>query len=390
MSECGETSNSSVHCSRGYPVASLIGFILILVGAGIFSGAAVFMRRHLASLLEQPHLLQFLDYVVYGLLGTVLLFAFLAYFLCALSSGRNAKRCYGSGHKISCGCCINMTLIVGLVAGVLLWAAIACLTAYPVISATLLHQRQEGPTRLLLAPLSITDLDESRRYNPLRKPKFFGEQVSTRILRTQRDEASSGFTLPVPHHSKGPVSKDDETKLSWSPGTSYSQIPSVYVDQNSEEAVNAVPLQEVSEQLTSEQHKFVSHPPDLNTHIKADEVGDRMRKLQSLGLRKLGQEAESLLGAATKFFRCASNVVDLSYYGLYDEEGLPVCKPATRTNEITGEVLICSAIALAGVFMVIIGHVQIAICVAINYTRLQRYRYYKCSVTGEENESLHQ
>ncbi|CAH8563362.1 unnamed protein product [Dicrocoelium dendriticum] len=284
-----------------------------------------------------------------------------------------------------------MTLIVCLAAGVLVWAAIACIMSYPVISATLLLHRQEGPTRLLLAPLSITDLDKSRRYIPFHKPKFLDEQGYSQVQRKRREELprSSSF---VQRPLKKAAYEDSGATLSWLPETLHSQSSSPTFDLNSLETINAVPLPEIPEPLSSptDEEKGAWRLADLDTNMSTGAVDDGMHKLQSLDPRKLGQEANRLIGAAAKFFRCAPNAVDLSYYGLYDEKRLPICLSGNRVDEFTRELAICSGIAMVGILMVITGHVQIAICATINYTRLQRHRYYECSDVGEEGEALHQ
>ncbi|KAH8852925.1 hypothetical protein EWB00_004622 [Schistosoma japonicum] len=151
MTEYYEEDNSCVRCLRSSPIASLIGFIIVLFGGGAFGGAIIFARRYLITLLNAPNLFQYLDYAIYGLVGAIGLFSLLAYLLCALSSGWNAKHYFESSRKACCGRCCNMTLIILLVMAVVLWSAIACLVSYPVVSIALLLYRNDGPNRLRLA-----------------------------------------------------------------------------------------------------------------------------------------------------------------------------------------------------------------------------------------------
>lgn len=48
--------NACVRCLRSSPIASLLGFIVVLIGGGAFGGATIFARRYLIALLDAPNL----------------------------------------------------------------------------------------------------------------------------------------------------------------------------------------------------------------------------------------------------------------------------------------------------------------------------------------------
>ncbi|KAL3316116.1 hypothetical protein Ciccas_005239 [Cichlidogyrus casuarinus] len=143
-------------CLRSSPIPSLIGMIFVLLGGTAFGTGVIFARSFLIELVNKPapEILPYMDYVVYGLVGAIALFTVLAYLLCAISSGQNAKDCFDTSGKSSCGRCCNMfvspasicqakvLLILCLFFGVLLWIGIVCLLAYSVISVSFLTHRQ--------------------------------------------------------------------------------------------------------------------------------------------------------------------------------------------------------------------------------------------------------
>ncbi|CAH8452451.1 hypothetical protein MS3_00008644 [Schistosoma haematobium] len=383
MSEYYEGDNSCVRCLRSSPIASLVGFIIVLLGGGAFGGAIIFARRYLITLLNAPNLFPYLDYAIYGLVGAIGLFSLLAYLLCALSSGWNAKHYFESSRKACCGRCCNMTLIILLVTAVILWSAIACLVSYPVVSIALLLYRNEGPSRLRLASVGqMTSAYHDGQVNFL--------------------SPSSSYTREM-FNTNGKIIKRRDTE-EWFPNH-----PS---DFDTDESTIAIPddIQDnlqtdpstLSRDLTATvtSPKMVDQPPPVISSFVDDNLPSSssssvpskssLKPLSKKIIKQVMNDALSIPESIKLFHQCSQETFDLSYYGLYDTNGLPIHIARANFSERIYDILVCVILAIAGIFLLLFGYIQIIICTAMNYARMQEARYYETSDVGEEGVALQQ
>lgn len=409
MSEFYESENACVRCLRSSPIASLLGFIVVLIGGGAFGGATIFARRYLIALLDAPNLFPYLDYVVYGLVGAIGIFSLIAYILCALSSGWNAKHCFESSQKSACGRCCNMTLIILLIVAIGVWVVIACLMSYPVMSVALLWYRNEGATRLRLASINLPGTGVHSRLVPfevspnrnspvkrsVKSPRYFLKHSPQHLYQQQPElaryqipgESGESADETSSYGDSVPAQIDPWSKLE-SDSTDFHEADRY--DQNGMKQTVTEALQNVENQIHSLGTDLVKNISDISVS-SADEFANRAATVsQDYGQRVLNK-ALSASESISMFFKCSADSIDLSYYGLYDAQGLPIY--AARNNLVgrTQNILICVSIALAGVFLLILGYLQIVICTAMNFARMQEARYYEASSeVGEEGLALQQ
>ncbi|CAL8079071.1 unnamed protein product [Calicophoron daubneyi] len=399
MAEYYEGDNSCVRCLRSSPTASLLGFILVLIGGGAFGGATIFARRYIIALLRAPHLFPYMDYAVYGLNGAVALFTLLAYILCTLSSGRNAKQIFESSRKSACGRCCNMTLIILLVVAVIVWTASACLMTYPVMSIAFLLHRNEGPTRIRLASLTWDKLGRNTRSALVDDPESFYSQGAG-YPRPQSvpspyppnpnqlaDYRNPVYGWPQQHQSEFSSGEASATEVIDShdftddspPEEEFEKIPIDSEDRLPDRVKSVLVDHSLKDPNSTMSTTTIATPGFLDTTISQVPTSiDFKKKVLSAG------------ESAKLFFQCKQDTFDLSYYGLYDENGLPLHVPRANFEENVRDILICVVIALAGIFLLILGYVQMAICTAMNYARMQESRYYEASEGGEEGMALQQ
>ncbi|CAH8490573.1 unnamed protein product [Heterobilharzia americana] len=367
-----EGENSCVRCLRSSPIASLIGFIIVLLGGGAFGGAIIFARRYLITLLNAPNLFPYLDYAIYGLVGAIGLFSLLAYLLCALSSGWNAKHCFESSRKACCGRCCNMTLIILLVIAVILWSAIACLVSYPVVSIALLLYRNEGPTRLRLA--SVGRLSTSYHELPAEFMAPSNSYTREMLDLSERQMKRRDIEEWLPDQSGGIDSIDNKNVL--------------ITDEVRENLQTDASNLNKGILATATSPKMVDQPPPV---ISSSDGKSSTLKLSSEKLLNTVMErALSVPESIKLFYQCSQDTFDLSYYGLYDQNGLPIHIARANFTERIHDILVCVVIAIAGIFLLLFGYIQIVICTAMNYARMQEARYYETSDAGEEGVALQQ
>lgn len=384
MSDYYEGENSCVRCLRSSPIASLLGFIAVLVGGGAFGGATIFARRFLDDMLNAPHLFPCLEYTVYGLVGATGLFSAMAYFVCAISSGRNAKQCFESSRKSVCGRCCNMLSIICLVFGLLLWTAIMCLMSYSLISVTLLMHRQEGPTRLRLASITPSGLVRSQRSRQDWTEFGHMQQFQPKVIQALQP-------LEEERNSFGDSDSDwsDSSIIHGEPSTSnYPNIQEVESTiQRDPSRVHLAGGNDLTDNRAFLAVKNMTSNPNV---ILSNQVPQSLpEKLQEQG-KQLVNRAMDMTESIKQFFKCDPNAFDLSYYGLYDENGLPIHVTRDIFISKVPSILICVCVATGGILLMIIGYLQILLCMAMNYARLQERRYYEPSDAGEEGVALQQ
>ncbi|KAH8852927.1 hypothetical protein EWB00_004622 [Schistosoma japonicum] len=385
MTEYYEEDNSCVRCLRSSPIASLIGFIIVLFGGGAFGGAIIFARRYLITLLNAPNLFQYLDYAIYGLVGAIGLFSLLAYLLCALSSGWNAKHYFESSRKACCGRCCNMTLIILLVMAVVLWSAIACLVSYPVVSIALLLYRNDGPNRLRLASVGrlttgyhdsqVNFLHPSNSYTR-EMLNFNGKMLKRRDTEewypnysSDFDAVESDIVVPDDSHDNLQTNTFNLSKEF----TATAASPKM-VDQ-------PPPVVSSLEDASSPSSSSSSSPSSSfsPSQLPSEKV-----------LKQVMNGALSISESIKLFYQCSQETFDLSYYGLYDPNGLPIHIARANFTERIYDIFVCVILAVAGIFLILFGYIQIIICTAMNYARMQEARYYETSDIGEEGVALQQ
>ncbi|THD27676.1 hypothetical protein D915_001529 [Fasciola hepatica] len=413
MSEFYETENPCVRCLRSSPIASLLGFIAVLIGGGAFGGATIFARRYLIALLDAPNLLPYLDFAVYGLVGAIGLFSLIAYIVCALSSGWNAKHCFESSRKSACGRCCNMTLIVSLVLAIAIWSVVACLMCYPVMSIALLWYRNEGATRLRLASLDLPgttghsgvvsfEFPSQRRsldIRSVRSPSHFPKHASQ-----QRQEPEMvGYPIPGNtgepperisfYGDRVPAQIDPWSKMESNVGTlqdmTHDHEPDSYDHTGMGQTVTEV-LHKVGNQIQSSGTDLAKNLSDVVASSLDESKNRAVAASKDFGQRVINK-ALSASESVSVFFKCSADFIDLSYYGLYDAQGLPIYVARNNLETRTENILVCVCIAISGIFLLILGYLQILICTAMNYARLQESRYYEASSeVGEEGVALQQ
>ncbi|KAL7060342.1 hypothetical protein AAHC03_09686 [Spirometra sp. Aus1] len=170
MSEFYEYGSPGARCLRSSPLSALVGLILVLLGGAAFGAGAIYARTSLIVLTEANHILPFVDYAVFAVVGATGIFAIIAFIICAVSSGWNAKRCFEGSKKAFCGRCLNTTLLICLIFGIIFWTLVAALLTYPVTSMSLLLYRDIGPTRIY----SKTHMDTEVTARPLRVARQIG------------------------------------------------------------------------------------------------------------------------------------------------------------------------------------------------------------------------
>ncbi|CAH8448993.1 unnamed protein product [Schistosoma turkestanicum] len=369
MSEYYEADNSCVRCVRSSPIASLVGFIIVLLGGGAFGGAIIFARRYLITLLNAPNLFPYLDYATYGLVGAIGLFSLLAYLLCALSSGWNAKHYFESSRKACCGRCCNMTLIILLVTAIILWSAIACLVSYPVVSIALLLYRNDGPNRLRLA--SVEQLNAAFHDNQVNfldpSNSYTREMLTFKSKTLKRRDTEEWF-------SSHPSDLDNTAENAMATTNDHLQTDSF----NFSKDLTA----------TAASPKMVDQPPPVISSFDNKQLSSKI--LSENNLKQSINSALSVSESIKLFYQCSQETLDLSYYGLYDANGLPIHIPRANFPERIRDILVCVILAIAGVFLLLFGYIQIIICTAMNYARMQEARYYETSDIGEEGMALQQ
>ncbi|KER33699.1 hypothetical protein T265_00578 [Opisthorchis viverrini] len=382
MSDYYEGENSCIRCLRSSPIASLLGFIAVLIGGGAFGGATIFARRFLDDMLSAPHLFPCLEYVVYGLMGATGLFAALAYFVCAISSGRNAKQCFESTRKSICGRCCNMLSIICVVFGILLWTAIICLMSYSVISFALLMHRHEGPTRLRLASLDPSILVRGQRSAQDWAQMHRLHQFQPKSLQSSEEERNFF----------------NEPDVDWSDSSIiHGEPPSPSSFQDTQEFTSSIQrdpsqVHRATNDELSKNRAFLTvnnFTGDTNVVLSNQVPQNLPEKVQQQG-KQLINQALDLAESARQFFKCDPNKFDLSYYGLYDENGLPIYVAQDTFMSKIPSIMICVSVATGGIFLMILGYLQILLCMAMNYARLQERRYYEASDAGEEGVALQQ
>nr|VZI23832.1 unnamed protein product [Spirometra erinaceieuropaei] len=171
MSEFYEYGSPGARCLRSSPLSALVGLILVLLGGAAFGAGAIYARTSLIVLTEANHILPFVDYAVFAVVGATGIFAIIAFIICAVSSGWNAKRCFEGSKKAFCGRCLNTTLLICLIFGIIFWTLVAALLTYPVTSMSLLLYRDIGPTRIYS---KTTHMDTEVTARPLRVARQIG------------------------------------------------------------------------------------------------------------------------------------------------------------------------------------------------------------------------
>ncbi|KAF8562242.1 hypothetical protein P879_10209 [Paragonimus westermani] len=355
----------------------------------------------------------YLDYVVYLLIGAIGLFSLLAYLLCALSSGRNAKHCFESSRKSACGRCCNMTvsfteefigfsttrflytfslvLILCLVLGLLLWTAAVCVMTYPVMSIALLLHRDSGPSRLYLSTINIPILSRDGR-----SPTHAGSSTYSQAHRLQRLKKSQQSQLDDLSEGLPSSSAYDE----------FSHSDFKWPDQPDSVAVPSLPVDigdsDTGSPGSSDLRTYPGHGASSTRQLGNEIINETVRlgtnvhnQIPQLNIPDVVQSGtnlarQSLAKFESLFFKCDKDSLDLSYYGLYDSKGMPICLNRKEFETSIRDVFICCCIAVAGIFLLLLGYIQITICTAMNFARLQERRYYEASDAGEEGVALQQ
>jgi len=120
-------------CLRSSPCASLFGLVIGLFGIGAFCGGCIFGRRLSAQLLHIDAIFPFYaDYISYGVLASTVVFLFVVYIINAFSTGWNSKHFFDSSCRVTCGRCLNMSVIVLLAVALILWCCVLLVTALPI------------------------------------------------------------------------------------------------------------------------------------------------------------------------------------------------------------------------------------------------------------------
>ncbi|KAF5404685.1 hypothetical protein PHET_01777 [Paragonimus heterotremus] len=391
MSEYCEQENSCVRCLRSSPIASLLGLVLVLIGGGAFAGGTIFARRYLINLVNEPELFPYLDYVVYLLIGAIGLFSLVAYLLCALSSGRNAKHCFESSRKSACGRCCNMTLILCLVLGLLLWTATVCVMTYPVMSIALLLHRDSGPSRLYLSTMNIPILSRDGRSPTLARLRAYSQTPRLQRLKRSRKLQLDDLSESLP--SSNAYDEFAHSDFKWP-------------DQPDSVAVPSMPVEIGDSEMGSPGSSDLRAYPDHGASSTRQHGNEILNETARLGMNLHNQipqlnipdvvqsgtslARQGLAKFESLFFKCDQDSLDLSYYGLYDSKGMPIRLNRKDFETSIRDVFICCCIAVAGIFLLLLGYIQITICTAMNFARLQERRYYEASDAGEEGVALQQ
>ncbi|VDK70512.1 unnamed protein product [Dibothriocephalus latus] len=326
-------------------MSALVGLILVLLGGAALGAGVIYARTNLILLTEANHLLPYVDYAVFAVVGATGLFAIITFIVCAVSSGWNAKRFFEGSKKAGCGRCLNTTvssltqtgaahwclpvfnwhlrvyanspqthtLLICLILGIILWTLLAALLAYPITSMSLLLYRDMGPTRV-----------NSRTR--------MGTEVVARPLRTARQaSAESGgpdFQPRIPPYGR--------------------------------------PMSPI---------KPIGMPPSE----------DHLRKLDR-SLSPIPNPHDLI----SQYFQCSALSVDLSYYGLYDDKGYPLTITSMNLNLRIRNTMIFSSLSFVGNLFVLFGYLLMLVCVAMNCSKLQEARYYDPSESGDDVIRLNQ
>jgi len=297
MSEFYEYESSGARCLRSAPIASMMAFVIVLLGGTAFGVGTIYSRKKLLELLDVDHLLPYLDYSVYAIVGATGLFVIIGYIICTVSSGWNAKRCFEGSKKTTCGRCLNVTLLTFLVLAVIFWVLVSALISYPVTSMALLLYRDNGPVRSVTWNRQTRQADFPRPLGVPAPPSTIGEQV---------------IETPITEDPK-PVNIQPRV----SPG-------------------------------------ILGNPPQI----------------------------------ISNFFKCNEGMIDLSYYGFYDDKGFPLMMPSRILDVKIRNVLAFACVGLFGALLTMFGFLLMTCCVAINYARLMEMRYYDPSDNGDETIRL--
>lgn len=73
----------------------------------------------------------------------------------------------------------------------------------------------------------------------------------------------------------------------------------------------------------------------------------------------------------------AKGDLDLSYYGVFKDSSSPFNLSRAAFAMEANNILVCFSIAMGGAIFIIIGMIQLAVCTAMNYARLEELRYYE-------------
>ncbi|KAA3676518.1 uncharacterized protein DEA37_0002630 [Paragonimus westermani] len=332
----------------------------------------------------------YLDYVVYLLIGAIGLFSLLAYLLCALSSGRNAKHCFESSRKSACGRCCNMTLILCLVLGLLLWTAAVCVMTFPVMSIALLLHRDSGPSRLYLSTINIPILSRDGRSLHAGSSAY---SQAHRLQRLKKSRQSQLDDLSEGLQSSSAYDEFSHSDFKWPDQPDSVAVPSLPVD---------IGDSDTDSPGSSDLRTYPGHGASSTRQLGNAIINETVRlgtnvhnQIPQLNIPDVVQSGtnlamQSLAKFESLFFKCDKDWLDLSYYGLYDSKGMPICLNRTEFETSIRDVFICCCIAVAGIFLLLLGYIQITICTAMNFARLQERRYYEASDAGEEGVALQQ
>ncbi|VDP79404.1 unnamed protein product [Echinostoma caproni] len=303
-------------------------------------------------------------------------------------------------------------LIVLLVLAIVIWSALACLMSYPVMSIAFLWYRNEGATRLRLASLDLPGMIRQTRAIPFDPTMSAHSQVVRSVNSAHR------FLKQSPQiQLQQPGDPVDYQLPGEPPDTSsiYGENTPEGINNWSKVAADADDLQDITREhhpdnydptragqaLADRVDTVVDQSQARGTEVgrnatdlfrsSADEFKDSVTTQAKDYGQRLINKALSASESIAMFFKCSADSIDLSYYGLYDAQGLPIYVARNNLEARTQNILICVCIGISGIFLLILGYLQIVICTAMNYARMQETRYYEASSeVGEEGVALQQ
>ncbi|XP_013380366.1 uncharacterized protein LOC106151575 isoform X2 [Lingula anatina] len=134
-----EQDRGCLACMASVPCASLIAWIIMLVGIGGFTASMIIGVRRLREMLADPDWMYMMEDVTIGICVSVVVVGTFLLVVASLSSGKNSRHVFSTTKKNAFGRSLNIVCLIFAYTFHVVWLLICCALTLPLFLLILLR-----------------------------------------------------------------------------------------------------------------------------------------------------------------------------------------------------------------------------------------------------------
>ncbi|XP_052793709.1 neuronal membrane glycoprotein M6-a-like isoform X2 [Mya arenaria] len=128
----------TLHCLSHVPCASLLAWILLLIGLGGFTGSLLAGADRTRDLLEEDRLLWFIEYTIIGVVCGMFVIGTCLLIVAHFSSEPSSRHAFNTSSKNTCGRVLNIVMVILSYILCVAWLVTSAILSIPVTALGLL------------------------------------------------------------------------------------------------------------------------------------------------------------------------------------------------------------------------------------------------------------